>query len=169
MTSSSPEAAAMNFSWVEEGLLAGCRGPRTDADLGFLARVGIHSLVRLAHEDETGISSEDLGRFDISDCYEPVLDWTPPTQEQLDRVVQFIRMSIKNAKPVAVSCGAGYGRTGTVLACYLASCGLTPREAIQKLITVRPCSSEILDVLGQKQAIYDFARRTGRTSAPSGV
>ncbi|MEM4406428.1 MAG: dual specificity protein phosphatase family protein [Candidatus Methanomethylicaceae archaeon] len=153
------DATAMNFSWVEDAAIAGCRGPKTDADLRFLASVGIAALVRLAHEDETGISASDVQSYGIEDFYEPVKDFTPPSQEQIDRVIKFLNCTVMNGKAVAVSCGAGYGRTGTILACYLVSKGLPPEEAIQKLITVRPCSCEILKVPGQRDAVYKFYHR----------
>ncbi len=149
----------MNFSWLEEGLVAGCRGPRTDADLSFLARVGIRALVRLAHEDETGIAASDVQQCGIEDCYEPVEDRAAPSQEQIDRVFSFVQRAVSRGKSVAVSCGAGYGRTGTILACYLVSKGLSQEAAIRTLIEARPCSREILHVPGQREAVIEFQRR----------
>jgi atypical dual specificity phosphatase len=150
---------ALNFSWLEEGLVAGCRGPRTDDDLAFLRSLGVQALVRLAAEEETGLVSADVERSAIRDCYEPVPDWTAPSQRQIDRVVGFIKAVVANAEAVAVSCGAGCGRTGTVLGCYLVSQGLGPEAAIEKLTTTRPCSREILRVPGQKEAVVEFYRR----------
>src|SRR5262245_52788689 len=98
----------MNFSWVEQGRIAGCRGPRTDNDLAFLATFGLGALVRLAHENETGISAADVEAHGLEDCYDPVPDWNPPSQAQIDRIIAFIRRVIANGKSVAVSCGAGY-------------------------------------------------------------
>ncbi len=151
--------AAMNFSWLEDGLIAGCRGPRTDADLAFLASIGIRALVRLAAEEESGLTTIDVARNRIRDCYEPVPDWTAPLQEQIDRIMVFLQEAVSAKEPVAVSCGAGYGRTGTVLACYIVSCGAQPEDAIRKLIAARPCSDEILRVPGQREAVFQFHRR----------
>lgn len=150
--------AMMNFSWWEDGRIAGCRGPRTDADLAFLASIGIRALVRLAPEEESGLSRIDVARNGIRDCYEPVRDWTAPLQEQTDRVMVFLRDVLIAKEPVAVSCGAGCGRTGTILACYIVSCGALPEDAIRKLIDARPCSSEILRVPGQREAVFAFYR-----------
>jgi atypical dual specificity phosphatase len=163
------DSTEMNFSWLEESAVAGCRGPRTAADLMFLASVGIRALVRLAHEDETGITAADVQQHEIDDCYEPVKDWTAPSQEQIDRVVYFVNQAVANGKAVAVSCGAGYGRTGTILGCYLVSKGLSADEALRGLIEARPCSREVLRVPGQKEAVVEFHRRTQHTKGKDAV
>jgi atypical dual specificity phosphatase len=152
-------AMALNFSWLEEGLVAGCRGPRTDEDLALLGSLGVEALVRLAAEAETGLTSADVERNAIRDCYEPVPDRTAPSQTQVDRVIRFVNDAVANGEGVAVSCGAGYGRTGTILGCYLVSQGLSAEAAIEKLISIRPCSREILRVPGQKDAVFEFHRR----------
>ena len=121
--------------------------------------MGIRGLVRLAHKEETSITEHDVEQSGLQDCYEPVSDFTPPNQGQIDRVVGFITRAIGEGKPVAVSCGAGYGRTGTMLACYLVSLGHTAEEAIEQLLSKRPVSQEILRVPGQKEAVEEFRRR----------
>lgn len=151
-------SVAMNFGWLE-GRIAGCRGPRSNSDLAFLASIGIQALVRLAHEEETGIFAANVESNGIEDCYEPVTDWTAPSQHQIDRIIGFVRNAIEKGWPVAVSCGAGCGRTGTILACYLVSAGLSAENAIKQLIAVRPCSREILNVPGQKKAVLEFEQR----------
>jgi atypical dual specificity phosphatase len=70
--------------------------------------------------------------------------------------VAAIHDALARGEPVAVHCGAGLGRTGTLLAAYLISEGQTPDEAIDFLRGVRPGSVETLE---QEQAIYEYARR----------
>ena len=160
-------SVAMNFSWIEEDRIAGCRGPRSDKDLAFLTSSGIGALVRLAHEEETGIAKADVEAHGLEDCYEPVPDWNPPTQTQIMGVLEFVYGAIARGKAVAVSCGAGCGRTGTVLACYLIASGRTAEDAIQHLLSVRPCSREILTVPGQRCAVLEFGRRREQGPAPN--
>ena len=167
MTARFDYSVAMNFSWLDEGRIAGCRGPRSENDLAFLTSVGIQALVRLAHEHETGIFSDDIESKGMEDCYEPVPDWTAPSQHQIDRIISFVHNAIQRGRPVAVSCDAGYGRTGTVLACYLISTGHSAEHAIQQLLDVRPCSREILMVPEQKEAVLEFARRLGKEGSES--
>ncbi len=169
MSASFDYSVAMNFGWLEQGRLAGCRGSRSDNDLAFLASIGIQALVRLAHEEETGIFTADVESNGIEDCYEPVPDWTAPSQYQIDHIIGFVRNAIEKGRPVAVSCGAGCGRTGTVLACYLVSAGHSAEDAIQQLLAVRPCSREILMVPGQREAVLEFERRLEQGLTPKAV
>jgi len=149
-------ASFMNFSWIESGRVAGCRGPRTNSDLAFLRSQGIGALVRLAYEEETGMMKWKVEAEKIEDFYEPVRDFTAPSQEQIDRVLKFMRNALRQGKPVAVSCGAGIGRTGTILGCYLVSLGHTAEQAVQQLRSTRPRSVEVLE---QREAIIEFERR----------
>ncbi|HET9262344.1 MAG TPA: protein-tyrosine phosphatase family protein [Vicinamibacterales bacterium] len=140
-------------------LVAGCRGPRTDEDFALLRSLGVHALARLAGEAETGLTRGDGEQNALQDCYEFVPDMTAPSQKQIDRVISFINRAVTNREAVAVSCGAGYGRTGTILACCLVSRRLSAEAAFEKLIAIQPCSREILRILGQKEAVFEFRRR----------
>ncbi|MCE5311462.1 MAG: hypothetical protein LLG20_27825 [Acidobacteriales bacterium] len=97
------DAVLMNFTWIIEGQLAACRGPRNDTDLALLKNAGVRALVRLAHEEETGMTTTAVSRAGLRDCYEPVPDFTAPTQAQLDHTTRFIKDSMERGEPVAVS------------------------------------------------------------------
>ena len=157
-------AIMMNFAWLEDGFVAACRSPRTERDLAFLVSTGVRALVRLADETETGISSVEVLASGLADCYEPVEDWTAPSQDQIERIIKFMSDSLHVDKPVTVSCGAGCGRTGTILACYLVSLGNSAKDAIRQVIERRPCSREILSVPGQRESIYKFQQAVRSTS-----
>ena len=163
-TASPPDfsPAEMQFSWVTEGHVAGCRGPKTADDLRFLKKEGIRALVRLVEADNARVTKQQVCKIGIEDCHEEVQDFHPPEPGQLERILDFIDRMLSENKPVAVSCGAGYGRTGTVLACYLIKQGKSSSEALDYLAQVRPVSAqEILTTRnsGQYQAIIEFERR----------
>ena len=130
----------MSFSWVLPGALAGSQGPVSRSDLVFLKSKGIKAIVRM---EEQTISGEDL---ELVDLYEPVPDMRPPALDQIERMDMFIREQIEKwERPVVVTCYAGLGRTGTVLACYLVNSGYEPRAAIDRVRELRPQSIQTLE------------------------
>jgi atypical dual specificity phosphatase len=85
-----------------------------------------------------------------------VPDFTPPTPAQLQAGVAAIETAISDGRRVAVHCGGGLGRTGTLLACYLVKRGLGPDEAIARIRAARPGSVE---TARQEAAVAEFARQ----------
>ena len=144
----------MNFGWVLDNQVAGSQGPVNMQDLFFLYQQGVRAVIRM---EERTIPADTGGHVDIVDMYMPVTDFTAPAQEQIDRMVDFIdEQAVQNERPVVVSCYAGIGRTGTVLACYLVSRGSEPGDAIDEVRRRRPGSIQTPD---QEAAIHEYARR----------
>lgn len=84
----------------------------------------------------------------------PVPDFTPPTPQQIAYGMAAITDAVASGKRVAVHCGAGLGRTGTMLACYLVQQGADADTAVEKVRAVRPGSVETAE---QYQAVRDYA------------
>jgi atypical dual specificity phosphatase len=155
----------MNFGWLIDGQVAGCRGPTSDEDLHFLSNSGVRALVRLAESSKARVTKQDVVAAGMQDCHQPVQDFHPPTLRQLDKILRFISGMIRRGKPVALSCGAGYGRTGTVLACWLIGNGKSADEALRCLTSVRPGSADEKERdprHRQLDFIQRFARNAGR-------
>jgi len=93
----------------------------------------------------------------------PVADFTPPSHEQLRAGVAAIRESLAAGNRVAVHCGAGLGRTGTLLATYLVSEGVNAEAAISQVRQARPGS---IETPAQEAAVRQFAATI--TTSPSG-
>lgn len=142
----------LNFSWLINDEVAGHAEPKNTDDLQWLYQQGIRALVRMSTQPKVTVT--EVKQVGMDDLYEPVADFTPPSPEQLKMIVKFISSSVKANKPVGVSCGAGYGRTGTVLACYLVSHGYPAVKAIQEVRLIRPGSVE---TTGQEEAVGNFA------------
>ena len=142
----------MNFGWVLKDELAGSQGPASVHDLAFLHSQGIRAVIRM---EERTIPADSGDAIDLVDMFEPVPDFTPPELEQIQRMIEFIDQQIGEQKPVAVSCFAGIGRTGTVLACYLVHRGEEPAEAINR---VRRLRSGSIQTPEQEAAVHQFAR-----------
>lgn len=154
-------ATSLNFSWLLEGQVAGCASPMLAEDLQFLGSQGIRALVRLAYpgKDDYVIDSSEVKAAGLEDLHIPVEDFHAPSLEQIEEALDFISSRLKAGKPVAVSCGAGCGRTGTILACYLITKGHDADSALRLLIERRPCSKEILGrTAEQKHGVYEFER-----------
>lgn len=140
-------------------MLAGHQAPSTEEDLTFLKARGIQALVRMAEgQNAMGIGTKMLS-FGLTDLHMPIQDFSAPTQDQITKMVNFISKSIAKGKPVAVSCGAGYGRTGTILACYLVKQCSSAEQAIDEVRTKRPGSIEIPE---QEEAIRNYAQNLGK-------
>lgn len=147
--------AILNFSFVIPRALAGMARPgvldRLDEDLDFLRMEGIKAILSLS---ETPLDEEQVRRSGFSYFHSPVNDFTAPTIKKVEQCMAFLeRMVEAENKPVAVHCGAGCGRTGTLLACYLVKRGATAERAIEDIRSKRPCS---IETDGQKALVYHY-------------
>ena len=76
----------------------------------------------------------------------PIQDYSIPTKEQIHVVLSFIDESIKKSLPVYVSCAHGLGRTGVVIACFLASYHrISGEQALSMLTELRKNAGFCLD------------------------
>jgi atypical dual specificity phosphatase len=142
-------------TWLEGDNLAACRFPRTDEALRELADRGVGLLINL---HERPHAPERLARYGMTELHLPVADFTSPTPEQLERGVDAMERAFHSGTRVAVHCGAGLGRTGTLLACYLVRRGLTADEAVAHVRRLRPGSVE---TAAQEAAVRSFAHQAG--------
>jgi atypical dual specificity phosphatase len=153
---------AMNFCWLETDKIAGCRGPRSVEELNLLASWGIKAIVRLADTEESWVTRSEVEAAGLTDCHEPVADFTAPKPDQVDRVLAFIDKSLSEGRAVAVSCGAGYGRTATILSCYLVGQSQSSAEAIYN---VKFTCSRRPETDGQTYAVHMCDDRLKQQSA----
>ncbi len=142
-----------NFSWLEGEQLAGCARPDSEEALAELARRSIGLVINL-HERPHDPAL--LARYGLEEFHLPVPDFTAPTPEQLAQGVAAIEHALAQGRKVAVHCGAGLGRTGTLLAAYLVHQGLSPEQAIARVRAARPGSVETPE---QVAAVEAYARR----------
>jgi atypical dual specificity phosphatase len=143
----------LNFSWLIQNKLAGSRGPRSRSDLIALKQQGLGALVRLVEPYEAWVTSKEVSEVGLEDYNEPVPDFNAPTQEQIDRIITYIDFHLENGIPVGVSCNAGIGRSGVILACYLVHKGLTPKEALEFVRKKRGRGPEVPE---QIEAIEEY-------------
>lgn len=146
-----------NFSFVIPGKLAGSSRPGRfgdpRADLSDLLAQGIGAVVSLTEEPLDPVALREAG---LRSLHLPIQDFQPPKAGQIDAFVAFVDSCLKEGRAVVAHCAAGYGRTGTMLACYLVSQGMKPDTAIRKVRRERPGSIETAE---QEESVRAFHRR----------
>jgi atypical dual specificity phosphatase len=158
---------SLNFSWLDERKVAGSAAPMLKDDLDFLWSQGIRALLRLAYSqaDDFVLDRASIEGAGFHDLELPVRDFAAPTQSQIDEAMRFISSELGQQRPVCVSCGAGCGRTGTILACYLVMQGHSAQGAVERVVQRRPCSEELVSLSPkQYESVKSFARRVSRRS-----
>lgn len=140
-------------AWIEDGRLLACSYPRQEHALATLAERGVSLLVNLAERPH---DPARLARYGLRTVHLPVPDFTAPSAEQLDEGVRAIGDALAAGQGIAVHCGAGLGRTGTLVACYLVQQGLEPADAIAQVRERRPGAVE---TKGQHAAVVAYAQR----------
>lgn len=136
-----------NFSWVVENTLAGVAYPASEEALEALKGLGVKALLSLS---EQALSPSLLAKVELEAVHIPIEDFTAPTLSQIEQAMETIQGFLAKTSPVAVHCHAGQGRTGTILACYLVSQGLSAEEAITRIRLKRPGS---IETLAQEQSV----------------
>ena len=144
-----------NFSFVITGVLAGMERPGTFArlreDLEYLKNHNINAIVSLT---ETCLEKAFIEEFGFRYLHLPVADFTPPSIQQIEKFLNFQKQAEKDGLATVVHCGAGLGRTGTMLACALVARGMPAEAAIDSVRTMRPYSIETVE---QEESIRHFA------------
>ncbi len=131
-----------NFSWIEQGRLAGSGLPVNKEEFKWLIDKGIKSIVTVR---EVPLPSKWFDGSDIDYLHLMVEDYGAPSMEVIDETVDYIDKKISSGKPVLVHCAAGKGRTGALLAAYLIKKEkLTAEQAIEKIRLMRPGSVQSL-------------------------
>ncbi|MCC7508473.1 MAG: dual specificity protein phosphatase family protein [Planctomycetes bacterium] len=143
------------FSWVIEGEIAGMARPPRGAESiwRWLADHGVGLVVSLT---SAAPDAGELARHGLELLHLPVPDFTAPSAADIDTFLEHARFQRHEKRAIVVHCGAGIGRTGTLIACYLVDKGMTPDDAIAKVRKARPGSIETAD---QEDAIRELEQR----------
>jgi atypical dual specificity phosphatase len=140
------------LDWVIPERLAALAAP-DEAQLARLARLGFGVLISL---NESPPPSAAVIRHGMDHVAISFADHTAPAPEQIERFVSVVADRLATGQTVGVHCAAGVGRTGTMIACYLVSTGMTPEQAIATVRRRRPGAVETTE---QERAVWDYWRR----------
>jgi hypothetical protein len=148
--------APTGFVWVEKGRLAGSGYPASRAQVEWLSKSGIRSILTLTPRP---LPEEWAKGLDVVLGHVPMEDHQPPSLEAMSRAVDFIESKLREGRPVDVHCLAGEGRTGCVLSAYLImSNGLSADDALAAIRKVKP---EFVE-WKQEGAVKEFAAAAPR-------
>ena len=127
-------------AWIDpSGHVLVCAYPRSRGALRRLQRLGIRRLLNLHGRPHT---QHRLARYGLMESHVPVADFATPTGVQLAAALGVIRAAVSAGERVAVHCGGGLGRSGTVAACYLVELGQDWRAAVGQVRALRPGAIE---------------------------
>lgn len=133
-----------NVFWLIDNQLGGRTGPNVDAwDLPALRAGGVGAILSLTPYDIEPAEIEAAGiahkRILLTGDAPPLEGDAAICRILLPRAMEFAQQQIDQGRAVIAHCSAGKDRTGLFLSYYLATHqGLSPRQAIEKVRTVRP-------------------------------
>jgi hypothetical protein len=156
-----------NLWWAIPNVLAGMGMPYVDSqrrlnlggslndypdDLPLMYHAGIRAFVCLLN-----IPSDEQIFQGAGFAYKclPINNGCAPDLRQAAEIIDFIGHNRCENRPVAVSCEAGLGRTGTMIATYLIHEGLSASAAISQVKSIEP---EAIETPLQIKFLEDFAK-----------
>ncbi len=109
-----------------------------------LLRCGVNTFVDLTRPGDSQrpyqviLSEEaDLYQKKVNWLNFPILDFSIPSIDQMNKIIAAIHEHITEGNIVYVHCLAGIGRTGMVVGCYLVNQGLSGQEALMQIKHLR--------------------------------
>jgi len=108
---------------------------------------------------ERPLNDEQVKSWGFEYLFIPVKDFAAPTVDDMEKFVSFTNEMLKQNKAVVVCCGAGIGRTGTILAAYLVSTCSSPEDALRLVEEKRGIGVESH---AQREAVYEYAHQMGK-------
>ena len=150
----------MKTWWIDPPNVAGSPNPTPD-ELQSLKNHGFGAIICLLDPAEQ-IPEYDVKKLTAEGfswhCI-PVRDFSAPTLEQIEELVQVVEGFKADGKKVLIHCWGGTGRTGTMAAAYWIARGDTADQAIAKIRQVRPGAVETTE---QRARLQEFeVRRAG--------
>eukprot|EP01088_Endostelium_zonatum_P018997 TRINITY_DN634_c0_g2_i1.p1 TRINITY_DN634_c0_g2~~TRINITY_DN634_c0_g2_i1.p1 ORF type:complete len:345 (+),score=85.35 TRINITY_DN634_c0_g2_i1:45-1079(+) len=134
------QLTAKPFCWILKDQLAGSDYPIKENLDWLFANTNVRLIVTLTEKPLDSQYPSVYSKYKVRFIHVPVVDFSIPTNEQLDKFVQEVDQTVQRKQAVLVHCLAGIGRTGTFLAVYLVAKGWTAQDAMKFIRDKRPAS-----------------------------
>lgn len=142
-----------NFSWFIDGKIAALGFPSSHTDVEFLCKIGVKQLISLTETPPC------LYGMKLTQVHIPIGDLTAPSIQQVNEFLRVVELAHLKGEAVAVHCGLGVGRVGTMLACYLVkTTNCSAAEAISIVRRKRPRS---IETRRQEKLVQEFSLSLG--------
>ncbi len=150
----SAQSQPKNFRWIDDKRIAISGFPANQQNLDWIIdNQGIKAVVTLTEKDLVA-SGLDTSKI-IYYKHVPMIDHAVPSCSQISSAVSFIENHYESV-PILVHCLGGVGRSGVVVASFLAKKnGWTAQRAIARLQEI---SDEYVE-MRQEAAVEDFVRQ----------
>ncbi len=127
-----------------------------EIELDGLAEI-FKAVIVLVEEFELPYSLEEWKKRDVEVLHSPIEDFTAPSLDQLLEILRWIDARVREGKRVLIHCLSGLGRSGTVAVAWLMySKGLSLREALARVRSIRPGAVETEEQMGMLMELDDF-------------
>ncbi len=155
MTQPYPHTPFSNSYWVEPGKLLAGEYPidylddeRSKRKIDSLIRTGVTTIIDLTQpwdaEDYNNLLIEEAGLYEktVEHLRFGINDFSTPEPVLMKSILDAIDSAVDDGKTVYVHCVGGFGRTGTVVGCYLVRHGMHGEEALQQIHILRRDTAE---------------------------
>ncbi|MCA9187685.1 MAG: phosphatidylglycerophosphatase and protein-tyrosine phosphatase 1 family protein [Pirellulaceae bacterium] len=119
-----------------------------------LKAAGVKAVVNMCREYPGPLDAYQAAG--IEQLHVPTVDFSPPSIEDVERAVEFIKLHVDAGQTVYVHCKAGRGRSATVVLCWLIAHNDVSPEAAQSLLNDR--RKQVLPTVYQRQVVQEFYR-----------
>ncbi len=129
-----------------------------EEDIELMKSMNISVVVTLVSNEELQQKNlphffETLEKNNLEVFHSPIEDYSTPSIEQTDSILNFIQTCIDNKKNVLIHCMGGYGRSGTIMGCF-ASKYLNETDPIQYVRNTR--GEDAIETEAQEEFVLSY-------------